>query len=165
MGPHGYRYSMSIPPGTPGQDQFYYLFQRSPLSPLEYSTIARELQKYFRNFISDGSPGGDCFDDAYDGSNVTIPKPRLPYGRNSTWMNISTDDIAPVMGEPQHARLCDLLPELMSSTRNRWQWRVRVESIHSNAFDHSKALVETFPFSFTASIRMWSVPPKPHSGM
>ena len=44
------------------------------------------------------SPGGGCFDDAYDTSNVTIPKPWLLYGRNSTWMNTTTYEFVPVMG-------------------------------------------------------------------
>lgn len=90
-GRNAYRYSMSIPPATHGQDQFYYLYSGPSSSPAEYPEIARKLQKYFGNFVLDGTPGGRCFDDPQDGSNVTVPKASLPYGTNSTWMNITSN--------------------------------------------------------------------------
>jgi Carboxylesterase family len=120
-GRNAYRYSMSIPPATHGEDQFYYLFVNGLWSPVEYPRIARKLQKYFRNFILDGAPGGGCcFDDVEDGSNVSIPKAWLPYGRNETWMNITADGFVPVQGEGYQARRCDLLLEIMRDTRNGW---------------------------------------------
>ena len=74
---------MSIPPATHGLDQFYYLYVNRWWTPVQYPTIAKKLQKYFRNFVFDGAPGGG--DD--DGKDVTIPVPWPLYGRDATWMN------------------------------------------------------------------------------
>jgi hypothetical protein len=119
-GRNAYRYSMSIPPAFHGQDQFYYLYTDPMLTPVEKVGIAKKLQKYFRNFILDGTPGGGCFDDANDGSNVTIPKAWLPYSRDMTWMNITADGFVHVHGEPHQARRCDFVLEMMNDTRNGW---------------------------------------------
>ena len=117
---NAYRCSMSIPPATHGQDQFYYLYLGPLASPAEYPEIARKLQKYFRNFIWDGAPGGGCFDDIQDGSDVTIPKAWLPYATNASWMNITSQGFVPVQGESHQVERCDLLLELMKDTRNGW---------------------------------------------
>ena len=117
---NAYRYSMSIPPATHGQDQFYYLYLNSPFSPAKYSVLAKKLQKYFRSFILDGAPGGGCFDDGNDGANVSIPEPWRAYGMKSEWMNITADGFVLVQGESGQARRCALLLDMMSDPQNGW---------------------------------------------
>jgi Carboxylesterase family len=119
-GRNAYRYSMSIPPATHGQDQFYYLYTDYLASLVKYPKTARKLQKYFRNFILDGAPGGGCFDDVEDGSNVTISKPWLPYGQRGNWMNITAAGFVPGQSEVDQARRCDLLVQIMEDDRNGW---------------------------------------------
>jgi hypothetical protein len=42
-GDEAYRYIMSIPPATHGQDQFYYLSDDSNPLTVEYPAIAKQL--------------------------------------------------------------------------------------------------------------------------
>jgi hypothetical protein len=119
-GRNAYRHSMSIPPATHGQDQFYYLFVNGFLSLAEHPMIARKLQEYFRTFILDGAPGGGPVDDEADGSDVTIPKPWMEYGKKGKRMNITADGFVLVEGEPYQDRRCELLLEIMRDPKNGW---------------------------------------------
>ena len=47
---NAYRYSMSIPPATHGQDQFYYLYLDSPFSPARIPSARKKAAKVLPEF-------------------------------------------------------------------------------------------------------------------
>lgn len=111
FGSHAYRYSMSIPPATHGQDQFYYLYNGpADDAVVAYPNVALELQSRFRTFLFEGRTGGD-------GCHTT----HWPaYGRGGRWMNITTDGFNLVQNEKSQAQRCELLMQLIDDAANGW---------------------------------------------
>ena len=110
---HAYKYYMSVPPATHGQDQFYYWYTSGAPSAVTEPDVARGLQQYFRNFVLDGKMGGpDC------GNNATVHWPA--YGKDSRWMNITSDGFKVVYGEHEQASRCEALLNMINDPANGW---------------------------------------------
>ena len=110
-----YKYEMSIPPATHGQDQFYYFFvsEETAGESVGEPEVARRMQQYFRNFVFDGRMGGG----ACDGSgNVTTHWPA--YGREERWMNITADGFGVVYGEEVLRTQCEALLTMINDPAN-----------------------------------------------
>jgi hypothetical protein len=106
-----YRYSMSIPPATHGQDQFYYFYTGTIAnSPVAEPDIAKGMQEYFRQFILEGRMGGG----GCDGEAVHWPA----YGAGERWMNITTDGFELVYGEGAQKKRCEALLEMINDPAN-----------------------------------------------
>lgn len=111
FGTDAWRYRMTIPPGTHGQDQLYYLYTGMVENGLvEFPEIAMELQDYFRTFIFEGGTGGDG-----------CKRPHWPsFGIGQRWMNITSDGFQLVAGEDNQAERCHLVLELLDDPANGW---------------------------------------------
>lgn len=106
-----FRYSMSIPPATHGQDQFYYFFvsHESANALVEEPDVARAMQRYIRNFIFERNmSGGGC-----DGG-MHWPA----YGREGRWMNITMGGFEVVYGEDHQKARCEALLAMIDDPAN-----------------------------------------------
>ena len=115
---NSYRYEMSIPPASHGQDQFYYLYVDGWAEPAEFPQIAKRMQKYFRNFVLHGETGDQKPNREGE---VLIPTIWPPYGEGQVWMNITNtthSGFEVVHGEAEQAKRCNLLLELMDDPAN-----------------------------------------------
>jgi hypothetical protein len=109
-----YRYTMSIPPATHGQDQFYYWFvsEETAAGSVTEPGVATGLQEYFRNFILEGrmGGGGDCE------GNASVHWPA--YGKGERWMNITSDGFQVVTGEEEQRIRCEALLDMINDPAN-----------------------------------------------
>ncbi|EPS43555.1 hypothetical protein H072_2396 [Dactylellina haptotyla CBS 200.50] len=120
-GSNAYRYSMSIPPATHGQDQFYYLYVNGTYeqTSVEYPKVARQLQAYFRRFILQGYAGGgeeSCGDN--EKIMTATPQHWPAYGNMQRWVNITNDTFILTYGEEDQAKRCEVLLDLINDPRN-----------------------------------------------
>ena len=89
-----YKYIMTVPPGSHGQDQYYYLYTGTIPNPLVTKPdAALELQEYFRRFIWEGRMGGG----EWVGNRTRTHWPAC--GSGQRWMNISSEGFDVVMGD------------------------------------------------------------------
>ncbi|KAK6543385.1 hypothetical protein TWF694_000133 [Orbilia ellipsospora] len=124
-GPNAYRYSMSIPPATHGQDQFYYLYVNGTYeeTSVEYPNIARQLQGYFRRFILQSYTGGGepaCEAKANGKTPTPTPTPQHwpAYGSMGRWMNVTNDTFVLMYGEEDQEKRCEVLLDLINDPSN-----------------------------------------------
>lgn len=108
-----YRYEMSIPPATHGQDQFYYFYGNATSDlAVEYPEVALAMQAYFRSVILDEYAGG---------STCQVNRPHWPtYGDRQRWMNITSEGFELVYGDESRAQRCETILELINDPANGW---------------------------------------------
>lgn len=115
FGTNAYKYYMSIPPATHGQDQFYYFYGNTTADgAVEFPDVALQMQSYFRNFILDNYPGGqpgDCPGNQPHWSS---------FGATARWMNITADGFQLETGDDFEAQRCQLILATLNDAANGW---------------------------------------------
>ena len=112
---NAYKYYMSIPPATHGQDQIYYFHDLSaPSAAVEFPRVAQQLQEYFKSMIVNGYTGGSS-NSCDDG------RPYWPsFSSMGRWMNISNDGFSLEDDNTDEARRCELILDTMNDPMNGW---------------------------------------------
>ena len=109
---NAYRYVMSLPPATHALDQGYYFYIDDILTPGQIDVhIARQFQRYLRNFILYGNPSGKCENDH--------PKdPIWPNYGEAYIFNITADGFVPTVDPLSLNDHCDFILDIIQDPSN-----------------------------------------------
>ncbi|OAX80301.1 hypothetical protein ACJ72_05370 [Emergomyces africanus] len=99
---------MTVPPGTHGLDQSYFLFQDNVTTPVTNITLAREFQEYVRQFVT-GEMNQEDFPDL-----SRWPK----YGPEETSFNITLDGFEVQKDYWDINRRCQVQNDIFSERNN-----------------------------------------------
>lgn len=113
-GENAYRYFMSTPPATHAVDQGYYFYVDEIQTPGQINInihLARQFQRYLKNFILYGTPNGN----GKRGYNQTLPWPNY---NDSQAVNITSDTFVPTVDPWSLDNRCQFIRDLLQDPAN-----------------------------------------------